>query len=88
VHTFEGMTTSLPTIDREKVLNVLLKRFPEARLCDIAAAANAIVGLGPEFRLLPAAQLERLEIDLGERQYTRHHVENDEVRVYCRINRM
>jgi hypothetical protein len=36
-------------IDREKVLAVLAKRFPEAARESVAAAANAIVGLGEEW---------------------------------------
>ena len=36
-------------IDREKVLSVLLKRFPRAAREDMAAAANAIVGLEDEW---------------------------------------
>ena len=36
-------------IDREKVLAVLAKRFPQAAPPDIAAAANAIVGLEPDW---------------------------------------
>ena len=32
-------------IDREKVLAVLLKRFPAASLNDVAAAANASVAM-------------------------------------------
>lgn len=36
-------------IDREKVLAVLAKRFPEAARANLAAAANAIVGLGEEW---------------------------------------
>lgn len=35
-------------IDREKVLTVLRKRFPGAAPDQVAAAANAIVGLGDE----------------------------------------
>jgi hypothetical protein len=35
-------------IDREKVLAVLAKRFPGASPQDVAAAANAIVGLDDE----------------------------------------
>jgi hypothetical protein len=38
-----------PMIDREKVLTVLRKRFPGATPDQIAAAANAIVGLGEEW---------------------------------------
>ena len=36
-------------IDREKVLSVLLKRFPGAAPQQLAAAANAIVGLEDEW---------------------------------------
>lgn len=37
-------------IDREKVVAILRKRFPGAPPVDIAAAANAIVGLRDEWR--------------------------------------
>jgi hypothetical protein len=42
----------LPTkmIDREKVLAILSKRFPSASSEQLAAAANAIVGLREEWR--------------------------------------
>lgn len=36
-------------IDREKVLAVLAKRFPDAEARARAAAANAILGLGDEW---------------------------------------
>ena len=36
-------------IDREKVLTVLRNRFPGATAGQMAAAANAIVGLGDEW---------------------------------------
>jgi hypothetical protein len=36
-------------IDREKVLTVLRRRFPGASAQDLAAAANAIVGLDDEW---------------------------------------
>jgi len=36
-------------IDREKVLAVLAKRFPAAACENVAAAANAIVGLDEEW---------------------------------------
>lgn len=36
-------------IDREKVLTVLRRRFPGASAEDLAAAANAIVGLPDEW---------------------------------------
>lgn len=38
-----------PMIDREKVLTVLRRRFPGATPQDLAAAANAIVGLEDEW---------------------------------------
>ncbi|MEZ5319493.1 MAG: hypothetical protein R2752_18990 [Vicinamibacterales bacterium] len=74
-----------PTIDREKVLTVLLKRFPEARLCDVAAAANAIVGLDPEYDVVSPAQLDRLECDAGGRHFTARHVVNGDLRIYHRV---
>ncbi|MGE3275318.1 MAG: hypothetical protein AB7O67_09415 [Vicinamibacterales bacterium] len=45
-------------IDREKVVTVLRKRFPEASAEAIAAAANAIVGLGDEWHEVEAFQTE------------------------------
>jgi len=36
-------------IDREKVVTVLRKRFPGAPVEEVAAAANAIVGLAEEW---------------------------------------
>ena len=36
-------------VDREKVLAVLLRRFPGSRPDQVAAAANAIVGLDEEW---------------------------------------
>jgi hypothetical protein len=48
-------------VDREKVLVVLRRRFPAARSEDVAAAANAIVGLEPEYRAVDPAEVQRLE---------------------------
>jgi phosphohistidine phosphatase SixA len=36
-------------LDREKILTVLHKRFPNATPADLAAAANALVGLEDEW---------------------------------------
>jgi hypothetical protein len=36
-------------LDREKVLSILVKRFPAAAADQVAAAANAIVGLQDEW---------------------------------------
>lgn len=46
--------------DREKVLAVLRKRFPKASASEVAAAANAIVGLGTEWREIEAFERELL----------------------------
>ena len=37
-------------IDRQKVESILSRRFPSATWADIAAAANAIMGLGDDWR--------------------------------------
>ena len=71
-------------IDRDKVMTLLHKRFPGARLCDLAAAANAIVGLEPEFDALPADQMTTFECAAGGDHYTRLDVENGTIRLYRR----
>lgn len=71
-------------IDREKVLAVLLKRFPDAALNDVATAANAIVGLEPEYVPMPANDLVRFECEAGTHTYTNRHVANGDVRVFVR----
>ena len=76
---------SLPTIDREKVLAVLLKRFPDARLCDVAAAANAIVGLDPEYGLLPPEETSRADIECARHRYSIRHVATGDLRIYRRV---
>ncbi len=45
-------------IDREKVLTVLHKRFPAATPDQLAAAANAIVGLDDEWEDVTAREPE------------------------------
>jgi hypothetical protein len=47
-------------VDREKVLAVLRRRFPGASDSDTAAAANAIVGLGDEWREVDCTDLNEL----------------------------
>jgi hypothetical protein len=47
-------------VDREKVLAVLRRRFPGATDMDVAAAANAIVGLADEWREVETADLHEL----------------------------
>ena len=45
-------------VDREKVLAVLTRRFPDARADQLAAAANAIVGLDEEWEDVTERQEE------------------------------
>jgi hypothetical protein len=47
-------------IDREKVLIVLHRRFPGARPDQVAAAANAIVGLDDEWQEVTTGNLQEL----------------------------
>lgn len=47
-------------VDREKVLAVLAKRFPGAAPDQMAAAANAIMGLGDEWE-----EVSEMEEQLG-----------------------
>jgi len=47
-------------VDREKVLTVLHKRFPDATSAQLAAAANAIVGLEEEWDLVEPQNLADL----------------------------
>lgn len=71
-------------VDREKVLVVLRKRFPSARSEDIAAAANAIVGLDPEYSCVEAAEVTRLECVAGPRVFTAAAVTSGRLRLYRR----
>ena len=73
-------------VDREKVLVVLRKRFPSARVEDIAAAANAIVGLTPEYEPLDGSDLRRLDCTAGPDSYTAADVLTGRLRVYRRVN--
>lgn len=74
-------------VDREKVLSVLIKRFPGAPLCDVAAAANAIVGLEPEFEAVPAVEIHRFDCGYRTRDLSLRHVANGDVVVFCRAVR-
>jgi hypothetical protein len=47
-------------VDREKVLAVLRRRFPGASDADVAAAANAIVGLDEEWREVESTDVREL----------------------------
>ena len=77
----------MATVDREKVLSVLVKRFPGAPLCEIAAAANAIVGLEPEYDAIPAGEVTRFECEWNARPISLRHVTSGDVRVFFRTAR-
>lgn len=47
-------------VDREKVLAVLRRRFPDATPTDLAAAANAIVGLDDEWEVFEPSGMDDL----------------------------
>ena len=47
-------------IDREKVVTVLRRRFPGAPVDQVAAAANAIMGLGDEWQTVETNDLADL----------------------------
>jgi hypothetical protein len=44
-------------LDREKIIVVLRRRFPGSASEQVAAAANAIVGLEDEWEEIPAAEM-------------------------------
>jgi hypothetical protein len=47
-------------VDREKVLTVLRRRFPDATSSQLAAAANAIVGLDDDWEVVEPHNLANL----------------------------
>lgn len=52
----QALLLAVAMIDREKVLTVLRRRFPGAQPGDVAAAANAIVGLSEEWEDVTAVE--------------------------------
>ena len=72
-------------VDREKVLVVLRRRFPAARPEDIAAAANAIVGLEPEYRAIDIAEVLRLECLTPHQSFDADDVATGRVRLFLRV---
>jgi len=48
-------------IDREKIETILRRRFPDARLDQVAAAANAIMGLGDEWQEITCSDPRNLD---------------------------
>lgn len=75
-------------IDREKVLTVLRRRFPGAQPSDLAAAANAIVGLADEWEDVTAVEPDlaaHFALSCGERCVVSHdHGDDVEFRLYRR----
>jgi hypothetical protein len=71
-------------VDREKVIVVLRRRFPAARPEEIATAANAIVGLEPEYRAIEIAEIHRLECLAGREAFTAEDVASGRLRLYRR----
>lgn len=73
-------------IDREKVVSVLRKRFPMATPLDVAAAANAIVGLEPEYELVDASEISALDCVTDRARYQADDLETGRLRVYRRLD--
>lgn len=71
-------------IDREKVLAVLERRFPEAPRAERAAAANAIVGLEPEYEPVPGEQVHGFRCDTAGGRYSRHDLASGVLRLFRR----
>jgi hypothetical protein len=59
-----GPSRQIEMIDRQKVEAILCRRFPSAAWADIAAAANAIMGLGDEWREIDCSDVAGLTRDL------------------------
>ena len=64
-------------IDRQKVETILSRRFPSADWAEIAAAVNAIVGLGDEWQEVTCSDTRDVarELDAGA-----------EIRVFRRVD--
>lgn len=75
-------------VDREKVLAVLAKRFPGSTPEQLAAAANAIVGLNDEWEEVTDREAElgyHFSIKCGEICFLANEVENGaQFRFFCR----
>lgn len=71
-------------VDREKVTTVLLRRFPTASPADIAAAANAIVGLAPEYEPVEATDVRRFHCRAAQADYQLADVLSGRVRLLRR----
>ena len=72
-------------IDREKVMSVLLKRFPAASAHEVAAAANAIVGLSQEYVPIDRLEISSFTCVTDGVRFTADDVGEDRVRIYRRV---
>jgi hypothetical protein len=52
-------------VDRQKVETILRRRFPGSNAAQVAAAANAIMGLGDEWEEVPRLDPGRLKDELS-----------------------
>lgn len=71
-------------IDREKVVNVLIKRFPGASAQQIASAANAIVGLTHEYEPVAPSEIGEFACVVSTSRFTAEDVASGGVRLYRR----
>jgi hypothetical protein len=75
-------------IDREKVLAVLSKRFPGSTPGQMAAAANAVVGLADEWEDVTAREPEmgyHCAVECGQECYLADQVKRGaEVRIFLK----
>ena len=72
-------------IDREKVLTVLERRFPDAPRAERAAAANAIVGLEPEYEPVDDGSVHGFRCEIADARYTRQDLAAGLVRLFRRM---
>jgi hypothetical protein len=71
-------------IDREKVLAVLDRRFPDAPRVERAAAANAIVGLEQELEPVPGEAVQGFRCETAGGRYTTRDLTAGVLRIYRR----
>lgn len=71
-------------LDREKIVVVLKRRFPGSAPGQIAAAANAIVGLEDEWVELSAAEMDWVTAGRGECRLQRL-LRTDSIRMFRRL---
>lgn len=74
-------------IDRDKVTSVLVRRFPTASPGEIAAAANAIVGLAHEYEPIAPEGVEHFECSALRSRYTLQDLASGRVRLFARVAR-